>query len=57
MPMIHLPFRGRANLRNHRKMVICDHQTAIIGGMNLASEYMGPRAATPNRWREPFTAG
>ncbi len=51
MPMLHLPFRGRANLRNHRKMVICDHKTAIIGGMNLASEYMGPRAA-PGRWRD-----
>jgi cardiolipin synthase A/B len=43
MPMIHWPFRGRANLRNHRKMIICDNQTAIIGGMNLASEYMGPK--------------
>lgn len=51
MPMLHLPFRGRANLRNHRKMVICDHQTAIIGGMNLASVYMGPQG-TPNRWRD-----
>ena len=51
MPMLHLPFRGRANLRNHRKMVICDHKTAIIGGMNLASEYLGPRA-TPGRWRD-----
>ena len=47
MPMIHLPFRGRANLRNHRKMIICDNQTAIIGGMNLASEYMGPQET---RW-------
>ncbi|MFZ0726487.1 MAG: hypothetical protein WAM61_11910, partial [Desulfobacterales bacterium] len=28
MPMIHWPFRGRANLRNHRKMIICDNQTA-----------------------------
>jgi cardiolipin synthase len=29
MPMIHMPFRGRANLRNHRKMIICDNQTAF----------------------------
>ncbi len=49
MPMIHLPFRGRENLRNHRKMVICDGTTAIISGMNLASEYMGPRELQ-NRW-------
>ncbi len=41
MPMKHLPFRGRANLRNHRKMVLVDEKTAIIGGMNLASQYMG----------------
>jgi len=51
MPMIHLPFRGRANLRNHRKMLICDNQTAVIGGMNLASEYMGSRDY-PGRWRD-----
>jgi cardiolipin synthase len=51
MPMIHWPFRGRANLRNHRKMIICDNQSAIIGGMNLASEYMGPQAS-PARWQD-----
>ncbi|MCB2168950.1 MAG: PLDc N-terminal domain-containing protein [Deltaproteobacteria bacterium] len=51
MPMMHLPFRGRANLRNHRKMFICDHQTAIIGGMNLASEYMG-LPDVPGRWQD-----
>lgn len=42
MPMMHLPFRGRANLRNHRKMVLVDHTRAIVGGMNLAEQYMGP---------------
>jgi len=42
MPMLHLPFRGRANLRNHRKILLVDGTTAIIGGMNLADEYMGP---------------
>jgi len=51
MPMIHWPFRGRANLRNHRKMIICDNQTAIIGGMNLASEYMGSQESI-GRWRD-----
>jgi cardiolipin synthase len=51
MPMIHLPFQGRANLRNHRKMLVCDNETAVIGGMNLALEYMGPRD-TPGRWRD-----
>ena len=51
MPMIHLPFRGRANLRNHRKMLVCDNQAAIIGGMNLASEYMGPQEVV-GRWQD-----
>jgi cardiolipin synthase len=51
MPMIHWPFRGRANLRNHRKMIICDNQTAIIGGMNLASEYMGSQGSI-GRWQD-----
>jgi cardiolipin synthase len=41
MPMLHLPFRGRANLRNHRKIVVVDNATAMIGGMNIAREYMG----------------
>jgi cardiolipin synthase len=51
MPMIHWPFRGRANLRNHRKMIICDNQTAVIGGMNLASEYTGPQASA-DYWQD-----
>lgn len=51
MPMIHWPFRGRANLRNHRKMIICDHETALIGGMNLASPYMGPRSSG-DQWQD-----
>ena len=51
MPVIHLPFRGHANLRNHRKIVIADGRAAIVGGMNVAREYMGP---TPfaGRWRD-----
>jgi cardiolipin synthase len=49
MPVFHIPFRGRTNLRNHRKIIIVDRREAIIGGMNLAQEYMGP---TPDekRW-------
>lgn len=49
MPMMHLPFRGRANLRNHRKMVLVDYTKAIVGGMNLAGDYMGPDKAD-NYW-------
>jgi cardiolipin synthase len=43
--------RGSANLRNHRKIAVFDHCAAIVGGHNLAREYMGP---TPfrRRWRD-----
>ncbi len=42
MPVLHIPFRGRANLRNHRKVVVVDGEIALAGGMNLARSYMGP---------------
>jgi cardiolipin synthase len=51
MPVLHLPFRGRANLRNHRKMIIIDGHAAVIGGMNLAREYLGPHASQ-DRWQD-----
>jgi cardiolipin synthase len=51
MPVVHRPFRGHANLRLHRKIVVVDGKIGIVGGMNLAREYMGP---TPfdGRWRD-----
>ncbi len=49
MPLFHTPFRGRVNLRDHRKIMIFDGHYAITGGMNLAKEYMGPTPDT-NRW-------
>jgi len=49
MPLIHLPFRGRSNLRNHRKIVIVDSEKSILGGMNIAKEYMGP-TSNSDRW-------
>lgn len=51
MPILHIPFRGQANLRNHRKIALFDGQRAIAGGMNYADEYMGPRPS-PDRWRD-----
>jgi cardiolipin synthase len=51
MPLVHLPFRGRSNLRNHRKIAIFDGKSAIVGGMNLADEYMGPLPSL-TRWRD-----
>ena len=51
MPVLHLPFRGRTNLRNHRKLVVADGQVGITGGMNLAFPYMGPDPG-PGYWRD-----
>jgi len=42
MPVLPFTSRGSANLRNHRKIAIFDQCTAIIGGHNLARDYMGP---------------
>jgi cardiolipin synthase len=39
MPLLHNPLRGQINLRNHRKLVIADHQRLWSGGRNLAAEY------------------
>ncbi|MDR3608594.1 MAG: phospholipase D-like domain-containing protein [Oligoflexia bacterium] len=41
LPIIHIPFFGHSNLRNHRKLVLVDGRDGILGGMNLAREYMG----------------
>ncbi|HWZ93358.1 MAG TPA: phospholipase D-like domain-containing protein, partial [Polyangiaceae bacterium] len=51
MPLVHVPFRGHGNLRNHRKIAIFDGERAIVGGMNLGQEYMGP-SPDPRRWRD-----
>lgn len=58
MPVFPLPFRARANLRNHRKIVVVDGTVGFVGGMNFADEYMGQDApgASPStvsaRWRD-----
>jgi cardiolipin synthase len=51
MPVLHRPFRGRANLRNHRKIAIADDETVMAGGTNIGAEYMGPEP-NPRRWRD-----
>lgn len=51
MPMLHIPFRGRNNLRNHRKIIVADARIALTGGMNIAEAYMGPEPS-PGRWRD-----
>ena len=49
IPVLHLPFRGRTNLRNHRKIVIVDKNTVWTGGRNLADEYLGEQCPN-NCW-------
>ncbi|HVU32911.1 MAG TPA: phospholipase D-like domain-containing protein [Opitutaceae bacterium] len=51
MPVLPFTSRGSANLRNHRKIAVFDHCTAIIGGHNLAREYMGPTRLA-RRWQD-----
>lgn len=46
-----LPTRGSMNLRLHRKEIIIDDHVAIVGGMNIAREYMGPTPLV-DRWRD-----
>ncbi len=45
------PRRGRfhLNLRNHRKLVIADGTTALIGGMNIGNEYWRGSETPPYR--------
>ena len=40
----------RANLRNHRKLVIADGARAWTGGRNVAAEYLGPPGLPGERW-------
>jgi cardiolipin synthase len=51
MPLRHSPFRGRTNLRSHRKIVIVDEETVFAGGMNFACEYMGANVER-SCWRD-----
>ncbi len=48
MPVVPMQRKWSANLRNHRKIVVVDHVAAMVGGMNLAAEFMGK---TPHRDR------
>jgi cardiolipin synthase A/B len=43
--------RLQINFRNHRKIVICDGQTAFIGGLNVGDEYLG-RDQRFGGWRD-----
>ncbi|MET0963734.1 MAG: phospholipase D-like domain-containing protein [Noviherbaspirillum sp.] len=50
-PVLRFPGRNRANLRNHRKMVIADGARLWCGGRNFAAEYFeGADGQAP--WRD-----
>jgi len=51
LPVLPLSSPGYANLRNHRKIAVFDHHTAIVGGHNLAREYLGPQPLK-KRWTD-----
>ena len=51
MPVLPFTSRGSANLRSHRKIAIFDGVTAIVGGRNIALDYMGA-GPYPNRFRD-----
>ncbi len=51
LPLFPLRNRWSANLRNHRKIVVVDGRRALVGGMNLAKVYLGPRAYR-KRWQD-----
>lgn len=50
-PVLRPPGRSRANLRNHRKLVVADGERLWCGGRNFASEYFeGAEGREP--WRD-----
>jgi len=50
-PILHVPFKSRANLRNHRKMLVADGVRLWCGGRNFAAEYFdGVRKRGP--WKD-----
>ena len=50
-PVLRLPGRNRANLRNHRKIVVADGARLWCGGRNFAAEYFeGVQGRAP--WRD-----
>jgi cardiolipin synthase len=51
LPLLHLPWRGRTVMRDHRKLAIFDGAAAIMGGMNLSADYLG-RTPRASRWRD-----
>lgn len=47
MPLLHNAGRARINLRNHRKLLLCDDARLWSGGRNFAVEYFAEHAGAP----------
>ncbi len=50
-PLLRPTWWARANLRNHRKILIADRETVLAGGINIADEYVGPEPSG-ERWTD-----
>ncbi len=51
MPVNLLRRRIQVNLRNHRKILVCDGQIGFVGGLNVGDEYLG-RVPRFGFWRD-----
>jgi cardiolipin synthase len=51
LPILPLRRKWSAHLRNHRKLVVVDRREAMVGGMNIARQYIGPDASA-SRWAD-----
>ncbi len=51
LPVLHRPFRGRTNLRNHRKITVVDNCRVMAGGANIGIESMSPDGG-PAQWKD-----
>ena len=51
MPVLFSKFTGKMNYRNHRKIAIVDGDTAYVGGINIADEYLNENQ-TKKYWRD-----
>lgn len=49
-PLITLLYFFKANYRDHRKIVVVDHEVAFTGGINIGDEYLGKSERGP--WRD-----
>jgi cardiolipin synthase A/B len=50
-PILHVPFKSRTNMRNHRKMLVADGMRLWCGGRNFAAEYF-EGVGKPGPWKD-----